>query len=195
MQVGYGSFQLAGAVTMSPSGLPSFVPPPEVADAGVLAMASPAWAAAGLGMSLVFLFMAKLNAASVVGRCELALNSKPSAGPLLRVQCYDMFGGLEERGEVLRSWNAATGGGVKSFNEARGMITFLPNGDDAVTFHKIIDTDKGRVVDRRALVEALARSAPPSEASAGTAPADPQEPGTTQAVRAARAASLKKRRR
>lgn len=170
--VGYGGYLVTSGLTIGEQGLPTFVIPNDVIDAGLLSLGSPFWAAGGLAMSGILLMMAKLNANAIVGEVVLVehhlvdqglkqphrhrqklFHHHPSHKNLL-IKTHNFFGILEQNGTIYEPWNAANGSSITEYNETKDMITYKPV-SDTPTYHRIIDTVNGTVIDKSRLIESL----------------------------------------
>jgi hypothetical protein len=143
--------------------------------------ASPLWSFALVGLSSVFIGLAKVLSSATVSRVELL--PKTTRGPNrphLLVYTHRFWGGLKLPGTVYTEWSGVVdGSGFKSFVIQDEMITFLPNGPKFGTFHNFLEIKKNSFSDRTALVEALALCVPPEGRSAVSAVA----PGGAVAVK------------
>jgi hypothetical protein len=177
---------LSGALDLKsapPGALPGFAVPPEVLELGFMDVGSPVFACGGLALSGLFLAMAKINAGSVVAKVVVDPPPPGRAVPgTLRVHTHAFFGAVDPTGVPVEAFPGAppllatgggtttTGGGegsavgftnmslikVVKFNAgSAGMVTFLPEGSQV---HMVVDSAKGKLTDRDALVSALARS-------------------------------------
>lgn len=129
------------------------------------------WSTLGLCLGGIFLILAQVNASCVVGKINLFKQDGEFRGNSLLVRNHNFFGGLEKEGTVYKAWNAATGPSIKSYNESKRMITFLPVGNKMPTFHHVIDTENGHLIDKQELLDALAMSTEPrseTQAPSGT---------------------------
>jgi len=101
------------------------------------------------------LYLCYVNASSVVGRVELRKDAS-SEKPYLRVRFHNFLGVLEEKYQDFKAFDQTSGPSIVSFTESNTGIAFSPAGGQTKKgFQKIIDTEKGRLLDREALLDAL----------------------------------------